>query len=473
MLPPQLAIYLGGPVLLLALLIIWVLPDVGRGPVGLLSKLFFTYLVVLSLWPNYLALQLPGLPWISFRRLVMFPMALVLLICLSVSGAFRSQLADVLRVTKPLFYMILGLTLVQFLTVFVSASPFYSLNVAVNNWFAITGAFFVACWIAADEDKREKFVKVTLFTVLTLCVIGFLENLNKAVLWANHIPSFLAVQDEAVTRMLSGYTRDGRYRVATTFSVSLSMAEYLALIVPFVIHRMMTSTRLERIALWGTFDLILLLTIYSTQSRLGILGWIVAHGFYICVWSIDRWRRLKADIVSPAIALIYPAGFAFFVFGMFFIPAIRNRTIGGGSSSISDQGRQVQFDLLWPKLFNNPFGYGSGRSGEVLGFRQPGGLLTVDSYVITTLLEFGILGFIFYFGSLIYCIVALTQIVLKTQQTSRDLALPLATALLVAIQVKLVLSQPDNHPFIAMLLGVSAAVIWSYKRTLTRDESSL
>ena len=66
--------------LLLALLIIWVLPDVGRGPVGLLSKLFFTYLVVLILWPNYLALQLPGLPWISFRRLVMFPMALILLI---------------------------------------------------------------------------------------------------------------------------------------------------------------------------------------------------------------------------------------------------------------------------------------------------------------------------------------------------------------------------------------------------------
>jgi hypothetical protein len=80
------------------------------------------------------------------------------------------------------------------------------------------------------------------------------------------------------------------------------------------------------------------------------------------------------------------------------VPAIRNRTIGGGSTGFSDQARQVQFDMLWPKLFANPFGYGSGRSGEVLGYRLPGGLLTVDRYVITMLLDYDVIGFLLFAG---------------------------------------------------------------------------
>jgi hypothetical protein len=465
-LPPQLALYLAGPVLVLALLVIWVLPDVGRGPVGLLSGLFFTYLLVLPLWPNYLALQLPGLPWISFRRLVVFPMALILLICLSVSTSFREALKDVLRANKPLTYMIAGFAFIQLLTVPVSKYPFFSLNVTVNDYFGITAAFFIAAWACADDRKRNRVISFSLWAAGILCVIGLLEERNGGILWAGYIPSFLAVQDESVSRTLTAIVRDGGYRVTTTFSTSLSMAEYLAVVVPFVIHRLINSVRIERIAFWAGFDLLLLVAIASTQSRLGILGWIVAHGFYGCIWAFRRWKQMKADLIGPAVSLVYSGAFAFIIVGMFTIPSIRNRTIGGGSSGFSDQSRREQFELMWPKVLQNPFGYGPGRSGEVLGFFTPGGQLTVDSHLITLLLDFGILGAALYFGALIYCIYHLTRIAFRTGDEIGNFALPLATALVVVLETKFVLSQADNHPLVAILQGMSAALIWAYRKRL-------
>jgi len=465
LLPPQIFMYLGAPILLLALLIIWALPDVGRGPVRLLSGLFFLYLVVLILWPNYLALQLPGLPWISFRRLVAFPFAFIFLICLSVSHRFRDELSDVLRTAKPLTYMMIAFTIVQFVTIFLSPSITSSLNSTINHWFGTTALFFAAAWVLAQPGKAEKFINWSLATAFILCLIGVVEAYMQKVIWADYIPSFLQVGDEAVARILEGKLRDGRYRVTTTFSVSLSLAEYLALITPFVLHRLLRSTRVERMLVWAAFDVVLLAIIYSTQSRLGILGWIIAHAFYGCVWGFRRWSRSRSDIIGPAISLFYSVGAALFIIGMFTVPAIRNRTIGGGSSGFSDQSRIDQFAMMWPKLFQNPIGYGAGSSGEVLGYRSPGGLLTVDSYVITTLLDHGVIGFALYFGMLIYGGVKLTRIAFRSHDDHMNLALPIATALLVVFQVKLVLSQPDNHPFIAMLLGLAAVIIWRHERS--------
>ena len=207
--------------------------------------------------------------------------------------------------------------------------------------------------------------------------------------------------------------------------------------------------------------LFLLLAINLTQSRLGVLGWLIAHGYYICVWAFTRWRRIRTDIVSPAIAMIYPVGLALFTFAMFTVPAVRNRTIGGGSSGLSDQSRKDQFAMMWPKLFQNPFGYGGGRSGDVLGYRLPGGLLTVDSYIITMLLEYGVIGFLLYFGTLTYGAYKLTGISYRHPGGSGNIALPLATFFVIAIEVKAVLSQADNVPLVAIFLGLSAAVIWS------------
>jgi uncharacterized membrane protein (UPF0136 family) len=461
--PPQLLVYLVIPILFLALLVIWALPDTDRAPTRLLIRLFFAFFVAMVLWPNYLAIQLPGLPWMTLRRLIAFPMVGIALICYSTSSRFRTEIAEVLRATRPLGWMIGAFTLVQLLVIFWSAFPFQTLNYTLNYWFAVTSVFFVGAWALTRERRSELLTGIIIGTALFLCLLAALEYRNQAVLWAGHIPSFLQVQDEVMNRYLTAAVRDAQYRAVATFSVSLAFAEYLAIATPFIIHKLMKSRGIGGILAWGVADLALLAAINLTQSRLGILGWITAHALYGCIWAFKRWRDKRADLIAPAVSLVYPAGAILFFIGMFTVPAIRNRTIGGGSTGFSDQARQVQFDMLWPKMFANPFGYGGGRSGEVLGYRLPGGLLTVDSYVITILLDYGVIGFSLFAGALVYAAAKMIQLAWRPEQKELDLALPLACALVVAIQVRLVLSQSDNIPLLYMLMGMAAALVWRAK----------
>ncbi len=458
--PPFMLIYLALPIVALSIVVIWALPDSDHAPTRLLTRLFFALLVAMMLWPNYLAIQLPGLPWMTLRRLIAFPMVGILLICVSTSSHFRAELSASLRSVRPLWVMLLAFMAVQFVTIFWSASAAYSLNQVMNFWVLSTSCFFAAAWVLTRDRMMSRFVNTLLVLTLILCGVAAAEYLNGQVLWAGHIPSFLQVQDAIVEQYLSAQVRDAQYRVVTTFSVSLSFAEYLAVVAPFVIHRLMNSRALGAILFWGLADLALLAAINSTQSRLGIVGWVTAHVIYICVWAFRRWRSERSDLIAPAVSLVYPTGALLFFIGMFTVPAIRNRTIGGGSSGFSDQSRADQFAMLWPRLLENPFGYGSGRSGDVLGYRLPGGMLTVDSYIITLVLDYGIIGLALFAALLIYATAKMLQIAWRNPTGELSIALPLGCALAVIIQIRLVLSQPDNISLIFMMLGMAAAVAW-------------
>ncbi len=469
MFPPQLLVYLVLPIGILAVLVIWALPDTDRAPTKLLRRLFFAYVLALILWPNYLAFQIPGLPWMTLRRLISFPMIAILLICYSTSSRFRTDMGAVVSSVRPIGYMIVGFMVIQFLTIFLSTSVAYSFNLTLNYWLSSVSVFFVAAWALMQPDRGRRMIGVLIGSTLFLCILGLFEYRNQALLWAGHIPSFLQVQDEVMLRYMSAPLRDGVYRVTTSFSVSLSFAEFLALVTPFVIHKLMKSTALGPILAWLAFDLMLLGMINLTQSRLGIVGWLVAHVVYGCVWGFRRWKAQKTDLIGPAVSLIYPLGAFLFFIGMFTVPAIRNRTIGGGSTGFSDNAREIQFDMMWPKLFANPFGYGSGNSGVVLGYRLPGGLLTVDSYMITLLLDYGVIGFGLFAGALIYAAVKTLQIAWRANTPELELALPIACALVIAIQSRLVLSQLDNIPMLYILLGMAAGLVWQARKA---DEAS-
>lgn len=466
LLPPQLFLVFVLPVAVLLLLVIWALPDVDHAPTRWVSRLFLVYLGVTMLWPSYLAFQVTGLPLISIQRLAVVPLALLSIICYSISAAFRAELKVVFSDAKWPLRLVLGLILVQLATTFWAQNVPYAISFTLKFWSQYTVCFFVAAWVATAAGRERSIVKVLVGAALVLCVIASLEFFNHGVLWINHIPSFLQVEQEGLfQRFVEGAVRDGRYRAVGTYAVSLSLAEVLALSTPFIIHQLVKAKSIWIIALWGLADLLLLWGIETTQSRLGTLGWVVAHAVYGCLWAFRRWRRQRTDIVAPAVSLMYPLATLVFFVGMFTVPAIRNRTIGGGSTGASDQSRMEQFAQLWPKLGANPFGYGGGSSGTVLQYYDPGGLLTVDSYVITLLLDYGVIGFLLFASLLVYMAVKMIQVAWSAvDRHDVDLALPLACVFLVMIEVRLVLSQFDNHPLLFALLGLGAAVLARARR---------
>lgn len=462
--PPILIIYSVIPILLLAMVVIWALPDRGTAPTRLLRRLFFAYLLFLIMWPAYVSIQLPGMPWISFRRLIGFPTVLVLLVCISTSHKFRAQLRETMDALPVLWRMVALFVLVEFVTIFTSAAPFVSLNLFIDRLILEFGMFFVGLWVLSQPGMARRWARTVIGMAIALCFIGLLESHNQQILWAQHIPSFLTITDPSVQQTLTAVFRSGSYRVTTTFSVSLAFAEYLSIAVPFLLHWLMNRPGLQAKAALIALDLLVLTAIVLTQARLGIVGWLIAHGAYGCLWAFRRWRHSRLDLIGPAVAIVYPVGLLLFLVAMFTVDAVKFRTIGGGSTGFSDMARTQQFQLFWPRLFHNPFGYGLGRAGEVLGFRSPGGQLTVDSYIITIGLNFGIAGLALYFGMIGYAIWKMCQLALRSGEGEESLAMPLAAALSAFLVIRCVLAQEDNASLLYMMLAMTSALMLRAQR---------
>jgi O-antigen ligase len=290
------------------------------------------------------------------------------------------------------------------------------------------------------------------------CVIALLESFNQEVLWAHSIPSFLTVQADTLQNILDGAIRDGHYRATSVFTVSLCLAEFLSVLVPFALRRAFATNRLGLIVFWLAFDLMLWGAILLTHSRLGIIGWLISHAVFLLLWGWKRWSTKARDLIGPAISFAFPFGAIALLVSMFTVPAVRVRTIAGGSTSFSDMARQDQFEKFWPKLLNNPLGYGSGQSGVVLDYHLPGGQITVDSYFITTGIDYGLVGLVCFFGMFMYTFYLMGQTYLTSESKEAELALPIACAIAVLFIIRLVLSQSDNMPLIFVVFGMAIAV---------------
>ena len=298
--------------------------------------------------------------------------------------------------------------------------------------------------------------------------MGLAEYQNQKILWADHIPSFLKVEDESVQRMLAANFREGRYRVTTTFSVALALAEYLALVSPFLIHIMITTKKI-----WMRFgcmvaEVLILTVIVLTQARLGLVGFITAHAIYGLLWAARRWRTSRTDLLGPALTLAYPALLGVLCMLIVTVDGLRNRVLGNGATQASNDAREAQWAAAWPKIFGNPLGYGPGRGADALGYTNRGGVQTIDSYFLSMALDYGLAGFFVFYGAILVAIGVAAEIGSRTKDKELAYAVPVSICLLVFMVIKFVLSQEDNHSILFMLLGMVVAM---YFRSLKEQNS--
>lgn len=462
-LPPVLLLYASFPILLLLLLVLWAMPDVGRGPVALVSIGFLGFNLAIVLWPDYMAMQIPGFAWISVRRLWSWFLTGGLLLCLAMSSAVRHRLAERIAVTRPFWIMAAFYFAWHWLTLPLSGTPLRSMNISLNQVFIWGIPLLAAAYLIDGYKSLRRWEIMMLLAGAVNCVIALLESHNRELLWANHIPAFLTVQDEVLQRILTGAVRDGQYRSTSIFSVSLCLAEFLAILAPFALRRIFSTNKLGRMVVWGAFDLMVCGAIVLTHSRLGIIGWLAGHGVFIFLWAWKRWATKVQDLIGPSLTLALPVGAIVLLAAMLTVPAIHNRTLGGGSTGFSDRAREQQYHLFWPDLARNPLGYGTGQSGAILQFRSPGGQYTVDSYFITTGIDYGLVGLVCFFGMFFYTFYLMATTYLSSEGKDGEMALPMACAIAVLFMIRLVLSQSDNMPLIFVVFGMAIAL---YARTV-------
>lgn len=475
---PYLILPFAIPVVLVAGLAIWALPESATAPTRTMELFFAGLFIGLILWPNYLALALPGLPWITMIRITGFPMVFLFLVSLSMSARLRDDLAQAFADTPLVWRIFAVFVVLQFASIPFAASHFAGAlqRVVINqvNW---TFVFLIAAYVCRTPGRAQSYIGLVVALAVPILAISLLEASHQSVLWRNHVPTFLKVPDEVAQLYLAGSMRSGLgiYRTKATFSTALGLSEYLALITPFVIHygvgRYPVALRLFSVAMLP----VIFLVVRQTDSRLGVVGFFISFLLYFLVWSVRRFRHAPRDLLATAIVYAAPVVFAVAAGSVLIFHRVNVLVLGGGAQAGSDAARQAQLAMGIPKILSHPFGHGAGMSGLAMGY-APGEFITVDNYYLSIGLEYGVVGLAcFFLLFLIPMIMAAKYAIQTPPQRSSDLELlmPLSVALVVFLVIKSVFSQPDNHPIAFLYLGMTLALAARARQAATDADAQL
>src|SRR3546814_17037082 len=95
-------------------------------------------------------------------------------------------------------------------------------------------------------------------------------------------------------------------------------------------------------------------------------------------------------------------------------------------------------------MLSNPWGFGANQGAAALNYRLPSGMLTIDSYYLSIGLDYGVLGFIAFYGMILYAIYVCVRLYLSVRDEEATIAATLAMALGIYFIIKAVLSQPQT-----------------------------
>lgn len=453
-------VQLCAPLALIALLIIWLLPDAGWAPTRAMSQAMFVFLAVVMCWPDYIGIDLPGLPWITLSRLVALPLTGLFLVSLSISAQFRHDLAETLAAVPWVWRLLTAFAVIAFLSILWSTSISISANkfsVALFNWFVV---FFVAVYVFRTPGRLLTFAYLLWGSLIFVSLIGLVEWRLGHVPWSGHLPSIFTIQDETVTRILAGSVRSavGAYRVQSKFSGPIGLAEFYAFALPFLLHFALTHRSLVvRIAAVASFLLSIKL-ISLTDSRLGMVGLFLSMLFYLLFWGA-RHRRLHPNSpVGTMVVLGYPAVFIGFIPATFYIGRLRHLIWGSGAEQASTDTRVEQIHVGLPKVFERPWGWGIGRGGDTLNMDS------IDNYYLSVALEYGVVGFVIYFTMFGIAVFNGLKRAITFPEGELALMVPLTIALMNFMVVKLTFSQQDTHALVFAMLGALVACCWRFDR---------
>jgi hypothetical protein len=469
LLVPSAFAFLMSPLAVLLLLVIWALPEANWAPTQTLEWLFYASFIVLIVWPNYLAIALPGLPWITLIRLTAFPLVLILLSCISMSHDFRSALCTSLKGIAAVPVLLGIFVFVQFYSIALSHDVSASIQkfiVAQTTW---TAMFFAAAYVFQKPGQIKRWSYLLWAMAVFVSLIAMWEYRLGRLPWVGHIPSFLKVDDDAVQAILEPHMRayTDRYRAEATFSTPLGLAEYLALTLPFILH-FSTSRFPRRTRIAALISLpVVLYGDFLTNAKLGMIGAVAGSGFYIFTVAFNNWQRNKGSLIAGSALWFLPVGVG--LFGGLMLASHRFQVLifgNDGSHAASTDTRVEQYRVGFQKFLQWPFGYGIGQGAATI---HPGetGRITIDTYYLSVLLEYGIVGLIVYYGMFLIAIYEGVRRALfaPSNDENSSFLLPITASLVVFIIVKSVFSQQDNHPIVFMMLGALVALVSSYRRT--------
>jgi len=474
MLPPMAAI---GLVALSGLFLVWAMPELRWVPDKALRYAFFAAMCVEICIPNYYTIQLSGLPWISARRVFVFVMILILLIVIGGSKSAIQRIKNIMLLDRWLSACLIGFIVMGFISIFVSPIFTQSLSIFVDvvlNWYIP----LLACLLVVhSESGLLTFVRLIALLSLVVAALGIAEFLVQHRIVMEILPASLLTKLIADNPSLQALTaspfRNGFYRASSIYIIPLSFGEFASMVAPiggyFLLHGGKWPDRVLGVAVL----LAAMLSLFVSGARGAIVAFLVSMPILAGLWLVRYSRAHRHSLLGVIGAVSALIGTVMAITLVLSVGRLHNFVIGGnGAAAFSNEGRIEQWRLALPHIVSNPIiGYGFGSSGQIIDFQEPGGLVSVDSYVLSVLVENGLPGLLFFAGIVAFPLRLCARIYLHYPDEPAALGGPLACSFLAFGIYRFFLSERENQTLFYLLVGVALVFAkQAFERATSRAE---
>jgi hypothetical protein len=453
-----------GIVAIAGVVLLWVMPDLPLVSPGFIRKAFFAMLITDLCIPNYYMVQVAGLPWISARRLATFTLIAPFLVAIAASSDVRRQIAERISASLLIVICAAGYFVMATLSVLTSPLPSESASALIEALLSWYVPLFAMIYIVRDNDDVVLILKTICVCAIFITAAGFFEFRLQRNFFADIFPAGtlaeLIENNPTLAGLLPGpqHFRNGLYRAESIFVTPLSFGEFQIIITPIALFFALYRKNLfERSLGWAvTFGGII--GIFCSGARGAYIGILVSVAVFVIIWSIRKGMNNKVSLAPAVVGLTSLVSFAVVIGLIIFWKRAHNMVLGGGDAAASNNGRYEQWVAGMSLIKSNPI------TGH--GFIQGGYLISnsIDSYILSLVLETGIPGLVFFGGLVLLPIWYGLRNALSDMSESGAVAGALACSFIAFATNRLVLSQRENHMLIFSLLAIVIVMNYEYAR---------
>ena len=445
-----------GIVAVVGVVLLWAMPDLPIVSVGAIRTAFLVMLIADLCVPFYYTIQISDLPWISARRVATFALVALFLLRVGGSSDARRRIALRIRSSSLIFICVAGFLITAFLSIFTSLVPTESISAltdALLSWYV---PFLAMIYIINDSDDIWFILRIICFCAIFNTAAGILEFFFQHRFFIDVFPKAmlgtLIENNPSLQALITPQFRNGLYRASSLFVVPLSFGEFEIIVVPiglfFALDRRGSS---DKILGWSViFGGVI--GIFCSGSRGAYMGFLASTAVFLVVWSARKALQNKTSLLPAIVGLTGVISFATIIALIIVWPRAHNLVLGGGMEAYSDQGRAQQWEAGLSFIAANPItGHGFALGGFAL---EQKGFISIDSYVLSLLIETGVPGLVFFAGILLLPIWHGLRNTLSDRSQAGAAAGALACSFIAFAVNRLVLSQRENHMLIFSLLAV-------------------
>ena len=415
------------------------------------------------LWADYVAVDLPLIPFVTPVRMYLFLFVGVWLFLAATSRIVHERMWKSLKAIPLVSLAFMFVILFEGASIAFSVDPGGSQKNFLYHLMTYVVPFLVAASFVRSRGDIEILVRTLAYCAAIVGLIAVAETIVHRNLYGGFFGKWLNYDAGWLKGVWFGDSRDGKYRAFGPFLVHLSLAEFFILAMPFVIYCLEKAKRgWVKLLFWASIPLCLF-GVYTTDSRTSLIAALCIIAIYLVFKGLRFQIERKESSMRPLIALII---LGLVVLAPLAIGLVFKRI--GWENAFGESGsRTMQLIIGIPKVVHRPlFGYGVGNAGYVLDYRPDGHTPSIDNYYLSMALDAGIP------AMLAFAILPLTMVWMAFRRAVRrgpDGSLFLAFGLsgLGFAIVRFTLSQYENVNFFYILLGAFVAFI-----VLVREESA-